>query len=330
MTKKNKTPIPDSYWLEPDFILAGEYPGAKVEAEARKKIRAFLDSGITYFIDLTEAHEPLEPYDHLLHEEAEKLGILAVHKRMPIMDVSVPTADFMNEILEAIDEALEQDHKIYIHCWGGVGRTGTVAGCYLVDQGLSGEDALAELSRLRAKTPKKHKSSPETREQEEMIRKWETPEIPQDQALKIANEPLEEALEIISRFNLVLAGSMSDAVLMILTETLEDDLDQSGFSLCQLDDPDLTVMIAFTDMAVARQFAEENKKNLVIIPAKDYLTVLFEEDEGQPDYDGVLFNPGTIHSKIFSRDNLEEIYDLICEFESEEDWEDAELEEDDE
>ncbi|MBK6798922.1 MAG: SseB family protein [Acidobacteria bacterium] len=117
---------------------------------------------------------------------------------------------------------------------------------------------------------------------------------------------------------------------MILTETSEDDLDQSGFSLCQLDDPDLTVMIAFTDMAVARQFAEENEKNLVIIPAKDYLTVLFEEDEGQPDYDGVLFNPGTIYSKIFSKDNLEEIYDLICEFESEEDWEDAELEDEDE
>ena len=42
-----------------------------------------------------------------------------------------------------------QGRKAYVHCWGGVGRTGIVAGCYLIEHGhYTGEAALAQLQLL--------------------------------------------------------------------------------------------------------------------------------------------------------------------------------------
>src|SRR5262245_43820233 len=147
------TPIPDSYWLVPGKLLAGEYPGAHAEAEARQKLRAFLDAGVTHFLDLTEEDEGLRPYLPLLSEEAETIKRAVQHQRLAIRDVGIPSVELMSEIQQFIANALEEGHVVYVHCWGGIGRTGTVAGCYLVEQGLSGEDALAEIARLCQTTP---------------------------------------------------------------------------------------------------------------------------------------------------------------------------------
>jgi hypothetical protein len=37
-----------------------------------------------------------------------------------------------------------------VHCWGGTGRTSTVVGCLLVDNGLDAHAALADINRRRA------------------------------------------------------------------------------------------------------------------------------------------------------------------------------------
>src|SRR5688572_31577057 len=60
---KRPGPIPDSYWLVVDLLLAGEYPGAEQDDRARTKLTKFLDAGIRTFIDLTESSEPLAKYD---------------------------------------------------------------------------------------------------------------------------------------------------------------------------------------------------------------------------------------------------------------------------
>jgi len=43
----------------------------------------------------------------------------------------------MHEILDTIDAALSAKRIVYVHCWGGVGRTGTVIGCH-TDDGRNG------------------------------------------------------------------------------------------------------------------------------------------------------------------------------------------------
>jgi protein-tyrosine phosphatase len=45
--------------------------------------------------------------------------------------MEVPTEAEMIHILDTIDQALAEDRPVYVYCWGGHGRTGTVVGCYL-------------------------------------------------------------------------------------------------------------------------------------------------------------------------------------------------------
>jgi protein-tyrosine phosphatase len=108
----------------------------------------------------------------LLQKEAAALGRSAMHRRFPIPDGGTPTQAQMTHILDTIDAALDDGHTVYVHCWGGIGRTGTVVGCYMVCQGASSQEALKEIARLRQGTPDGDRRSPETDEQEQLILSW--------------------------------------------------------------------------------------------------------------------------------------------------------------
>jgi hypothetical protein len=175
MTERGKRPIPDSYWVRPGRLLAGEYPGAPHDADARRKLHRLLEAGVTFFLDLTEAGEyGLRPYAPLLHRGTAARKHSAEHWRMPVPDRGTPTSEEMVRILDTIGAALAADHTVYVHCYGGIGRTGTVIGCYLVRRGMSGPDALAEIARLRQGTPDGYRVSPETEAQRQMVLNWVT------------------------------------------------------------------------------------------------------------------------------------------------------------
>lgn len=168
-----RRPIPESYWVRPGQLLAGEYAGARLAGLARRKIRRLLAAGISSFVDLTQAGEArLPPYEPLLTEEAARLGRSAAYLRAPIRDMGVPTAEELSATLDYIDAALDSGRRVYLHCWGGIGRTGTVVGCHLVRHGLTGAEALALIARLRARTPDGGRRSPETEAQRAMVLGW--------------------------------------------------------------------------------------------------------------------------------------------------------------
>ena len=172
-------PLPgDSSWVEEGLLLAGPYPGAIDRAEAAAKIEAFLDVGITTFVDLTEAGEPsptripLKPYNELLSEIASRRGINVRHVRMPIRDVNIPTTEEMEAILAFISATLAEREPVYVHCCGGIGRTGTVVGCLGIENGVPPESVLDELAALRTGTQRSPERSPETEEQRQFVRDW--------------------------------------------------------------------------------------------------------------------------------------------------------------
>ncbi|MGE5375779.1 MAG: fused DSP-PTPase phosphatase/NAD kinase-like protein [Bacteroidota bacterium] len=172
-------PIPESYWVEPGRLLAGEYPGHFDEQKARRRVDAFLEAGLDTFIDLTTPGE-VSPYSEILKEQARAYEMDVSHYRFPIRDFGLPTNAQMRRILDQIDESLQAGRKVYVHCWGGIGRTGTTIGCYLVRRGLGGNEALRQLARWWQEVPKSsiHPRSPETLEQAAFVLGWAGQEYP--------------------------------------------------------------------------------------------------------------------------------------------------------
>jgi predicted protein tyrosine phosphatase len=166
-------PIPDSYWVLPGRLLAGEYPRNPDDTSSRAKLRRFLLAGVRSFLDLTEEEEyHILPYVHLLWQEAAALGVAVHYQRMSIPDMDVPAPEHMDRILDRLDGELAAGHTVYVHCLGGVGRTGTVIGCYLVRHGLTGQQALREIEQLRRRMPDGWQSSPQTEAQCAMVLTW--------------------------------------------------------------------------------------------------------------------------------------------------------------
>jgi protein-tyrosine phosphatase/nicotinamidase-related amidase len=83
---------------------------------------------------------------------------------LPILDGGVPTPEELTRALGWIEAALAGGGGVLIHCVGGLGRSGTVAACWLRSRGASAEDAIAEVRRVR--TPR----AIETAEQEAFVR----------------------------------------------------------------------------------------------------------------------------------------------------------------
>ena len=108
-----------------------------------------IPADVDFVIDLTEEGE-LEPY-----------ACACERRRLPIPDFSVPTESELRRILDAIDDALGYGRTVFVHCRGGIGRTGTVLGAWLRRHGHSAEDAFDRLG-----------GRPETDEQRELIRSW--------------------------------------------------------------------------------------------------------------------------------------------------------------
>ena len=177
-------PMPNSYWVMKGRLAAGEYPGSSDSRESERKLRTLIDSGIDHFIDLTHPADGLRPYHRTAEQEVRSPHRTVERERYSIADLSVPgRPEEMTRILDAIDDALDHGKNVYVHCWGGVGRTGTVIGCWLVRHGLTGEEALSQIAEWWEGVEKnwRHPVSPETAEQREYVREWI--EMPQEETI---------------------------------------------------------------------------------------------------------------------------------------------------
>ncbi|HVS75762.1 MAG TPA: ADP-ribosylglycohydrolase family protein [Steroidobacteraceae bacterium] len=166
-------PLPNTYWVLPGMLLAGEHPSALTPDATRQRLNTLLTAGIECFLDLTQPAE-IDPYDHALPFHIEYL-------RKPIRDHGLPEKrEHMMEILDCLHDALRSGRPAYVHCRAGIGRTGMVVGCLLVERGLTGEQALDELARRWQQCERSRfwPSVPETEAQADYVRRWSARNLP--------------------------------------------------------------------------------------------------------------------------------------------------------
>jgi protein-tyrosine phosphatase len=157
------------------LLLAGEHPVEFSADDTLARITALLDAGVRTFVNLTEQREKMQSYSSLVRTLAVERGVNAEVRRIPIPDRGVPPAETLRAILDVIDDSIANGNPVFVHCFAGVGRTGTIVGCYLQRHGLAtAADVIARIAELRSQMPGGNEASPHTEEQVQIVKGWKT------------------------------------------------------------------------------------------------------------------------------------------------------------
>ena len=117
-------------------------------------MRALADRNIRAILSLTEDSLPAEWVRDFrtLHE--------------PVIDFTAPSLEQLHRCVEFLQACVRDGQTPVVHCTMGQGRTGTVLAAYLIAQGESAKNAIAEVRRARS-------SAIETDEQESILYDFE-------------------------------------------------------------------------------------------------------------------------------------------------------------
>mmetsp|Transcript_28923 Transcript_28923/g.53137 ORF Transcript_28923/g.53137 Transcript_28923/m.53137 type:complete len:379 (+) Transcript_28923:4364-5500(+) len=150
--KEMAGPTPWSNWVIPGRVIAGAYPASLDDNETEKILTTLLELGINTFVCLqaevninTPEHawrsgHGLRPYikdaQKILSKAHETSNPKITQQKidflhLPIIDGNVTTDAAMNRLAEDCMERILRGEKLYIHCWGGHGRTGTLVSVVL-------------------------------------------------------------------------------------------------------------------------------------------------------------------------------------------------------
>jgi atypical dual specificity phosphatase len=74
-------------------------------------------------------------------------GLMVMH--VPVEDMEAPTQEQLDRCTSAIERANSHGMGVAIHCGAGLGRTGVILATYFVAKGLSAQNAMGKVRRMR-------------------------------------------------------------------------------------------------------------------------------------------------------------------------------------
>ncbi|MBT3221449.1 MAG: hypothetical protein HN348_20390 [Proteobacteria bacterium] len=111
-------------------------------------LRAIVESGAHKLLCLISEQEMNWVGVTAMPDMATKMGL--EFRWEPILDQKTPSLSTMKSIVDWILEATEKGQDVVVHCMGGLGRSGLVATCALVQRGHNEEASLEEVRHTRS------------------------------------------------------------------------------------------------------------------------------------------------------------------------------------
>ena len=144
-------------WIDKDHIDIkgrigiGRAPGyGSVRFEDFRSIK---EQGVSKIYCLQEEDELQYLNSETIKQREQSLSELEIEfVHSPIGDFRVPTPDQAKRLSKMIMNDVIGGKSILIHCMGGLGRSGTIAACSLVQYGLKPDEAINLVRKIRPGT----------------------------------------------------------------------------------------------------------------------------------------------------------------------------------
>ncbi|MEO8200066.1 MAG: dual specificity protein phosphatase family protein [Gemmatimonadota bacterium] len=121
-------------WIDSDHrILLCAYP------RGARDLRSLEQRGIRLLVNLDE--RPHSPEQLICYHLTEC--------HLPVRDFTAPSAQQLTIAVAAVASSIARGDRVAIHCGAGLGRSGTVAACYLVELGREWPTAIRDIRQLR-------------------------------------------------------------------------------------------------------------------------------------------------------------------------------------
>jgi len=124
-------------WLVPSALAGSGRPGRYAPLD--EDLLFLHHQGIEVILSLLETTMNLPEY---------RAAGFEVH-HFPVEDFTAPELEQVAESCTIIDRNLSAERKVLVHCNAGIGRTGAILACALVQRGETPEDAVRQVRQLR-------------------------------------------------------------------------------------------------------------------------------------------------------------------------------------